>query len=251
MPLYCPRYRAQLVLLAAVLLAAAAAHAAHPLVTEDTGTQGAGNVELELGNSWGLDHGAHVYAFAPQVSLGSSSNLDLIVQPSWLDSRTPPATRVQGPGDTNLDAKWRFFGQAPMSLGVRAGIEAPTAATGLGLSRTGYHAVAVATWDTAPLTLHGNLGYAFVPEGAGGRSNVYHASAAAMFAYNESLIFVAEGATDSSPVAVVGTRPAVALAGVIYTARPGVDLDLGYLTGVNSAAAVHRWLLGVTIRWAP
>jgi len=46
---------------------AAEAFAAHPLLTEDTGTQGAGRFELELGNTWPRDGGERADEFAPQL----------------------------------------------------------------------------------------------------------------------------------------------------------------------------------------
>jgi hypothetical protein len=136
---------------------------------------------------------------------------------------------------------------------VRAGVEAPTANAGLGLPRPGYspHGLLVMTTDQAPLTLHLNLGYAHVPEDNGVRANAYHASMAAMIAASDRLTICLDGATDSSLDVTVGSRPAVALAGAIYTIRPGLDVDAGYLVGLNSAAVTRQWLLGITFRWAP
>lgn len=230
---------------------ASAAFAAHPLVTEDTGTQGVGNFELELGNSWSLNDGGRVYTLRPQLSYGASPSLDLIVQPSWLSARDSSGARMRGFGDTNLDAKLRFFGREPISFGVRAGVSAPTAEDGFGLKPPGYspHAVLVATVDSAPLAVHANLGYAHVPGAAGVRPNLYHLSAAAMAAFTERLTLVVDTATDSSSDATIRSRPAVALTGAIYTVRPGLDLDIGFLTGLNSSAVDRQWLLGITYRW--
>src|SRR6266550_4423926 len=62
-----------------ILLACAAdVFAAHPLISEDTGTQGAGKFELELGNAWTRDRGERAYEFGPQLSYGSLRELDVI-----------------------------------------------------------------------------------------------------------------------------------------------------------------------------
>ena len=82
-----------LVLAAGWLLAACAALAAHPLVTEDAGTQSAGNAELENGFSWTRDGDDRSFAFQPQLSWGLLPALDLIVAPSWLRHRTAEVVR--------------------------------------------------------------------------------------------------------------------------------------------------------------
>ncbi|HEX5122215.1 MAG TPA: hypothetical protein VFV97_03130, partial [Rhodanobacteraceae bacterium] len=80
--------------------------AGHPMLTEDTGTQGTGNAELELGYSWASDSGNRSFLFQPQLSYGASPTLDVIVQPSWY-SNDINGDSVRGAGDTNLDFKWR------------------------------------------------------------------------------------------------------------------------------------------------
>lgn len=73
------------------------AFAAHPLLTEDTGTQGAGKLELELefGNARTHAHGDRLYEFGPQLSYGMLPNLDAIVRPAWLHSRSSSESGTQ------------------------------------------------------------------------------------------------------------------------------------------------------------
>lgn len=239
-------------MLGALALATPAAYGGHPMLSEDTGTQGRGNTEIELGYAWSGQDGTSIFLFQPQLSYGKSSTLDLIIQPSWTIVDTPGAAPQKGLGDTNLDFKWRFYGAAPWSLGVRAGIEAPTARYGLGLphSTASPHALLVLTADFAPFNFNCNLGYSWVPDDPGARPNLYHFSAAATYAASERLFFVLDTAVDSNPDSTQVTPPAVALAGVIYTARPGLDLDVGYRGRLNSAAPQWQWLLGITYRGA-
>jgi hypothetical protein len=173
-----------------------------------------------------------------------------MIQPSWLNSHDSNSAR--GLGDTNLDAKWRFFGAAPWSLGMRAGVELPTAEHDLGLPRgkISPHALLVATADIAPLTFDANLGYARLPNGVSRHNDLYHASAAALLASSERLFFVLDTAVDSDPDAAKVRYPAVALLGAIYTARPGLDLDVGFRGSINRDAVAKQWLLGITYRGA-
>jgi hypothetical protein len=233
--------------------------AAHPLQTEDTGTQGAGNVELENGLGWTHQGGAALFDYQPQWSYGASAALDLIVQPSWLSSRpaadgtAAPTTR--GGGDTNLDFKWRFYGEAPWSYAVRAGVLLPTAQHGLGLpgGEIGLHGLAVVTYDAAPLTLHGNLGLTHNPAAlaAGSlRTTQAAVSAAALWQLTPRWIVTADAGAGANADPRRKAWPATALAGVICTLQPGLDADIGYQASVRAAPAAREWLAGLTYRFA-
>jgi hypothetical protein len=228
------------------------AYAGHPMLSEDTGTQGKGNWELELGNEWIQSSADRSFLFQPQLSYGASPTLDLIVQPSWTTAEGTPGGRVRGLGDTNLDVKWRFYGAAPWSIGIRAGLGLPTAQRGLGLpnGNVSPHAILVATADLAPFAFDVNLGCSYVPGDARQRSDQYHFSAAATYTANERLFLVLDAAADSNPDSAPGSNQAVALLGVIYTVHPGLDVDVGYRGRLGAVGPVHQWLLGITLRGA-
>ena len=90
-----------------MLLASFDGYCAHPLITEDTPTQGPGKWELELGNAWTRDEGVHTFEFGPQLSYGLSQTLDLIARPTLLDLRFDEGdtVRARGVGDATLDVK--------------------------------------------------------------------------------------------------------------------------------------------------
>lgn len=78
----------------AVVLACATAvdcpatQAAHPLASEDPGTQGAGNAELESGFAAARGGaGGSAAELAPQFSFGLAPTVDVILRPTWLDLR--------------------------------------------------------------------------------------------------------------------------------------------------------------------
>jgi len=230
-----------------------AAFAAHPLQTEDTGTQGTGNVEFENGLLRSRAGASKTFVYQPQLSYGASPTLDLIVQPSWLTNRDEGSATVRGWGDTNLDAKWRFFGAAPLSFALRAGATLATNQRGLGLrhGEVSAHALLVATFDAAPFTLHGNLGLSRNPNGTAGRTWVRRVSAALMWAADERLTLTVDGGTESNPDPARGPWPATLLVGAIYTIRPGLDVDIGYQSSVRAAVPTREWLVGLTCRFAP
>lgn len=236
---------------------AVSARAAHPLETEDTGTQGVGNVELENGLSLVRSAGSMLFTYQPQVSYGLTPSVDLIVQPSWLSARSAGGATDRGSGDTNLDAKWRFFGEAPLSLGVRAGATLATGQRELGNphGKTTGHALVVATIDVAPFTVHGNVGVTQNPSrdsnGSEQRAWVTRVSCAVMYAASEKLLLTIDGGTGTSSDPARGAWPITMLVGAIYTVLPSVDVDIGYKSSIASSPSAREWLLGLTWRFAP
>jgi hypothetical protein len=240
------------VLIAALSLRAVCAHAGHPMLSEDTGTQGSRNFELELGQDWSRLDGLHVFLFQPQLSIGASPTFDLIVQPSWLRESGSVGEPVQGLGDTNVDFKWRFFGAAPLSLGVRAGLELPTAQHGLGL-RPGHidsHAILVGTIDTAPWTVDMNAGYSHDDSFPTARSDLFHFSVALLYSLSARTVLVFDTAADTNPDETQPSWMGVVLFGAIYTVRPGLDVDAGFRAPLNPGAPAQQWLVGITYRGA-
>jgi hypothetical protein len=238
-----------------ILLACAAdAFAAHPLLTEDTGTQGAGRFELELGNAWTRDGGERAYEFGPQLSYGVLPNLDGIVRPTWNALRTAGdgATTARGAGDTAVDVKWRFYEAGAVSVATRVGIDAPTgdAARGLGVGKPTYHVLAAVSVDAAPLALHANLGYARARADAINRRDIFHASTAAVMTIDSGWqLLLYDIAVDTNPERAQSTPPGVVRIGAIYTVHPGCDVDFGYQARLNRAAPARVLLAGLTVRW--
>ena len=237
----------------ALAAAAPAAFAAHPLQTEDTGTQGAGNLEIENGVSNARLDATTRTVYQPQFSLGLAATLDAILQPAWVWQHAPRGG-VSGPGDTNVDAKWRFWGSDPLSLAIRAGIELATAERGLGLPRgkAAGHALLALTWDHAATTLHADLGATVAPRvaGAPARRTTVNVSGALMQQVDEGLILTLDGAFGQSPDPRRDGWPGTLLAGAIWTARPGLDLDFGWQRSIDDRPVTRTWLAGLTYRFA-
>lgn len=227
------------------------AFAAHPMLTEDTGTQGAGRFELELGIAQARDGGSKAFEFGPQFSYGALDNLDLIVRPAWLRvSGAGPDGTVQGFGDTALDFKWRFIDAQPLSFGVRGGVDVPTgdADKNLGNGKTSPHATLIATWMTDPWMFSANLDYVHDPL-IGDRRNLWGASAVAAYSANDVWRFTADVGTAMNPDPSKASWLTVARFGVIATVVKGLDVDAGYQVRLTRAAPVEVVLAGVTLHW--
>ena len=241
-------FRVRVCILAMAMDTAVCAFAAHPLQTEDTGTQGRGNVEIENGLSWTRTHNATIFVYQPQFSYGLTEALDLIVQPSWVRG-----SDARGFGDTNLDAKWRFFGEGSWSAGVRAGTTLATNQNGLGLPHgdASPHAAFIVTYEAAPFTAHANVGAAVFPTTEAQRRVVWRTSTAVMWAATDKLVWAGEVVANRDPDAARGTWPALVLGAMIYTVRTGLDVDLGYQVSSGARPSTHQFLMGLTYRFAP
>jgi hypothetical protein len=238
---------------AALVLLASSARAAHPMLTEDTGTQGAGRFELELGAEAARDGDVRAFQFAPQLSLGVLDNLDLILRPTWSSLRGVDAAgggHDQGIGDTTFDVKWRFADFEASSFAVRGGFDAPTGAVAksLGAGKPSAHAQLIATLDAAPFTVDANANYTRNPL-PDERRDLYGFALAMVWAASARLRLTAEGAAATNPLAGHSTWPAVARFGAIATIASWLDLDIGYQTRLNHAAPRSVVLAGATIRW--
>ena len=239
--------------LAATLVCGGNAFAAHPILTEDPGTQGTGRFELELGQAFARGdplQGGKGTEFGPQLSYGVATTLDLIARTTWLTQAPADAPMASGWGDSLLDFKWRFFDTAPLALAIRAGLDIPTgnAARGLGTGGAGWHAIAIAGWQLESVNVNANLAYARVRQ-QGARGDIGAASAAIVGPNGSPWRTFIEATTVSNPDPGIAQWPAFARTGLIATVTDWLDLDMGYQARLNRAATRQVWLVGATLRW--
>ncbi len=228
------------------------AQAAHPMLGEDTGTQGTGRFELEMGGARARDGDLRASEFGVQLSGGVADAVDLIVRPAWLENRSTGegGATARGAGDTALDVKWRFFDGEPFSFGTRVGILVPTgnADEGLGQRKASFHGVLMGQAKYDEWTLIGNAGYVRNPI-EGERSGLWYLTASALWQPAERFKFSAEAAAFTLPDPARNAWQAVARVGVIATLTPWLDVDAGYQFRLNHEAPVQVILAGATIRW--
>ena len=244
----CEAWRRALTL-ASVLVTSGPSLGAHPLVTEDTGTQGRGKFELE--NAFQRQHDGvdRSWEYAPQLSYGVGDSVDIAARLQWLEQRSTDSQQ-RGLGDSAIDVKWRFHDAGALTLGVRAGIDLPTASAdkGFGAGKASVHGVLVASLDAADTAWHGNIGYARNPR-IGERRALWHASVALLWGATPTLRLAAEAAADSDPDPARGTWQKSLGLGAILAARDGFDIDVGCRRGKGSISRGTTLLAGATLRW--
>ena len=157
------------------LLWSVPAFAAHPLVTDDTGSQGQGKFQLELNGESSRDeeHEAGITQkekggiITAALTYGIVDNVDIIVGFPWQWSTIKEDGNMisdyNGIGDTSIDVKWRFFEckEDEWSLALKPGVTIPTgdAAKGFGNGKISGGMMLIATWQWQHGAVHCNVGY--------------------------------------------------------------------------------------------
>jgi len=248
--------RAASVALCALLGSAEVVRAAHPFITDDTNTQGAGHFELQLGTQYTRTETEGVrfasFQFAPQLSYGIATPVDLIIRPTYNVNVMSggDSGRNSGWGDTNLEVKWRFWARDPWSLAARVGTGFPSGnfARGLDSGRSTPRAYLQGGYKSTPLEIWANVGTIRNADDPSARTWLGHASADAIWTVREGVKLGLDVAADQNPLRASTQWPAVALIGAIVTLAPW-DLDVGYQRALNRSAPKNQVLLGATLRW--
>jgi hypothetical protein len=252
----------------ALLLTVGTAFAAHPLITDDTGTQGHRKFQLEVNGEYGrdresldgIDTSETSAGLETVLSGGLTDTMDLVVAVPWVWSRVKEGgvvtSDVNGPGDLALELKWRFLEYKGFSLAVKPGMTFPTGneKRGLGNGKVSYGATMIASQKLEPITLHLNLAYTHNEfkldlDKESSRRDIWHASLAATCEVLEDLQLVANVGMESNGDRGSHTWPAFVLGGAIYSLTENLDLDLGIKGGLNKQEPDLALMAGVAWRF--
>ena len=231
------------------------AFGAHPLGSDDAGTLGKGNSQIEITGEYGSDDEAGVKSEATELALalgyGLSDRADLILGMPYQATRTEEGgatTTAAGVSDLSVELKYRFYEQAGLSLALKPGITLPTGdeQQGLGSGRATASLFFIASHEAAPLTIHLNLGYIRNENLADERKDLWHLSLASELELNSSLKGVANIGWERNPDSSSDTPAAFLLGGFVYSINETVDLDLGMKYGLSEPETDYSLLAGMT-----
>jgi hypothetical protein len=234
------------------------ADAAHPLLTEDTGTQGLGNAQLELMVDSIRDRppGASVreQVTTAVLSYGVRDDVDLQLGLPHVRQHTHDAAgrrASEGALDTTADIKWRFFERETLSLGLKTGVTLPTGDKdrGFGTGRVTWGALLIGSYEPGPLGFHSHFGYRRNNNALDQRTSLWHLSGALTYRATGNLKLVADLSADTDPDRTRGGSLRYSILGLIYSPTPALDLDAGLKHGHGSGAADRALLFGATLRW--
>lgn len=256
-----------IVVFAGCLAWGGSAFAAHPLATDDAGTQGMLRAQVEVTAEFGWDK----QSLNGITTKTDQQNLGLAVTVGVFDSLdasiTLPFTIQQvkqndvtfldnnGLNDITLALKWRFIELGPVSLAIKPAMTIPNGneARGLGNGRAGYTTTLIATVDLKPVAVHANLGYRhqeYVDSARpDNRTDLWNMSLAAGVEVMSGLQVVAEVGASTNNLHSSDVMPAYMTGGVIYSINKNIDLDLGVRGGLNKPSTDFMLLTGVAVRF--
>ncbi len=227
-------------------------YAAHPLITDDTGTQGKGKFQVELNAEHASDSGNTETAIGATLSAGLLDNVDIVLGTPYIFLREKDETdhwrRDNGISDLSLAVKWHFYEREGLNFALKPGVTLATgdAAKGLGDGKPTYSLFFITTKELEPFTLHLNLGYIANRKEV---RNIWHYSLAAEYAAAKSLKIVGNVGGETNPDKDSNVHPLFVLGGMIYKLTDSFDIDFGIKAGLNKAEADYTLLAGIAFRF--
>jgi hypothetical protein len=249
----------------AVFAGASAAFAAHPLITDDTGTQGKGKLQFEFIGEYGVEkedgvtERGYQIPTIPFLSYGLADTIDVVFGIPYTSIRTEEAgtaTAVRGITDASIELKARFYEKDGLSLAIKPGVSLPTGNEnkGLGNGKASYSAFFITTKEAAPWAFHFNAGYVrneykLQAGEVANRKDIWHVSLASQVEVVKDLNVVANIGMERNPDKTSDTDPAFILGGLIYSISEYLDVDIGIKGGLNKTETDYSVLAGITWRF--
>ena len=241
-------------------------HAAHPLITDDTGTQGTGRFQLEVNSEFIDNEYAAVDESGGEIAMilsyGIAENIDLILDLpyTWykVSEHGLSVADEDGLGDLSFEVKWRFFEYEDrgLSVALKPAVSFPTGdeKKGLGNGKVSGGGALLVSKEGVLGKLHLNLGYMRNEYGLDEddlflRNDIWHASFAGEINVTADMVGVCNVGLETNPEKGADDHPAFILAGLIYSITNDFDIDAGVKWGLNDAEADTTWLTGLALRF--
>ena len=239
---------------------AGTAHAAHPLITDDAGTQGKGKAQFEFIGEYGHENkdgvrtDSIVVPTLPFLSYGMTDSADIVFGISYQNVRTSDfqtTATADGISDASIELKWRFYENEGLSFALKPGITLPTGNNekGLGAGRATSRLFFITTKEVKPWAFHINLGYIRNENKVDERLDIWHASVAGVVDILNNLKAVANLGIENDRDKASNRDPGFILGGLIYSISADLDLDIGVKTGLNKHGTDYSIPVGITWRY--
>ncbi len=259
------------VMLLVLVVAAPAAYAGPPLITDDAGTVEVGRLELELDGATGFDHDRDAGGTIDRsstdtllkVSTGLYRDLGLAVSlPYTASARVRQGdqliSNVDGFGDTLVELKYDVARLAGITFALKPALLAPTGRYGAGLSegrwQFGSTLIATREFNDGAYALHANLGYwhhSYRTEEAraANRGDLWSGSLAGEARLLAGLTAVADVGLATTQDTSTSELSAYALTGLRYAVSDHLDLDAGIKVGLTKPVDDISLLYGLVIKF--
>lgn len=228
---------------------------AHPLVSDDTGTQGPGGNQIELNADWVRDAGSTSKLAALTYTRGLTENLDVFADlpRTW----GAPSGEAVGFNDISLGLKWRFFEEGGFSLGIKPVWITSSADEnrGLGNGKSSYGLTVMMQIETDEFMWLFNLGttrnrYKLSADIDSKRSTVNQSSVALLYRLPSGTTMLADLGQADAQDRTEYRKPKFLVIGLIHAVKKDFDIDIGHKRGLNAAESDYQWGAGLTWRFS-
>ena len=229
----------------------------HPLITDDTGTQGRGGFQYELNVEYGHDSEEGVETdetvLGMTLTYGLVDNLDIAVgiPYQFLKESNRETIKEDGIGDLTIDFKYRFYEKDGLRIALKPGLGFPTGdyERGLGSGRITGRIFLIIDKEFEPVTLFLNTGYIRNENKLDERKNLWHMSLAGEYRLTEDLKIALNTGIETNPEKGSRTHPVFLLGGLVCSVTEAFDLSGGIKTGLNGPETDLSILAGITLRF--
>lgn len=248
-----------------LLLSAGTSFAAHPLISDDAGTLGKGNMQVELNTEIGTDKetagGSTTKTTGKQVAtsfgIGVSDKIDVTVGVTrpWGDGDIDGASfNDAGSADFSLAIKWQVYEQERLSIAVKPQLGYSYAVGAPDDHTVSYGAALVVSKECEPFAVHLNIGYTYNDYN---RAEVRDASRSSSMSYSlagtyeviKNLKLVADIGAATNEDKASNDMQVFGLGGIMYSLSKNADLSTGLKVGLTKPEADLTGLVGVTLKF--
>lgn len=238
--------------------------AAIPLVTEDAGTQGKGNFQLEILGIYSKNkeckdekipcNESQQAGVEGVITYGITDTVDIELSVPYLFLRFNEGETIEktdGLSDAAIEMKWRFFEKDSLSFAIKPGISLPVGNEdkGLGSGRTAYYLHLIISKEWGPWSFYSDLAYMRNENKNDESNNIWHASLAVTCEIIKSLKIVGDFGVKTYEDKSSIVPPAYILGGVIFSPVESFDIGLGVKTGLNKSETDISVRGGITCRF--
>ncbi len=244
--------------LIAVVCSAGTALAAMPLITDDTGTQGTGKFQLEMGYEHQQLEGSGVSqqlnSLTTTLTGGASDKVDVVATipaVSITSKQAGEKTSASGPGDISLEVKWRFYESGGLSFALKPGVSFPSGdhEKGLGTGQFSPSMMFIATKEFGPLIFLANVGYTRNQNDLDQNFDIWHASIATAYKVTDRVYLAANAGADGSHDRQTDTPEPFVIGGIVFSVVENFDIDIGAKGWFSDSISGWSFLAGTTLRF--
>jgi len=240
------KLRKTMLLIACALMTQNAAHAAHPLVTEDANLQTTGKQQIEFNSDHWSTSRAHSQIGSLTYTYGASDQLDLFFS-SPIRWSSPGAL-----GDLSVGSKYLFSSQENANWAWKTEVFFPTGAKTFGSDRYDLALTLVRTENAGPWVIHSNLSlnlrqHRQALADAQQRDQLWRTSVAVLRAITPQTQLLADTGIAQADQKNDGYWQPYLVAGVIYSPASNLDLDIGFKYQKKTLSTERQ--IGIGMAW--